>query len=359
MSLEAIRYVLSMDVAKSTDKFVLFCIANYADERGFAYPSIERLVRDTSQNRKTVMKSVASLIESGLLADTGKRVGSTGRVPIYEIVGLPSDYKSHYTYRVTRPDTGEFYIGKRSYAGEPEADSYRGSGQWTRKVLAEGVLLHREVLAVYPTNVEAAAAEQVAIREAGDDPLCRNLCTPQISKGRMARWDRKVETVPKTVQSQFSPAIVPDIPPNSPKNGTHNRSLTITDPKASKSMAGLVRPGDEKYSDSFERFWQAFPKNRKGSKWEASCIWERRNYERYTEEIVQDLENRAKSRKWIDGYNPEAKTYLNKHVWTEPVDETTGSQGHAKETPFERTQRLQQESREDLIHRARDAGWDF
>lgn len=128
-------------------------------------------------------------------------------------------------------------------------------------------------------------------------------------------------------------------------------------PKGGLVVVGT--PGREKYSEGFERFWDAFPNIRKGSKADAYKAWVKRKLEEHTDFIVQDVESKVEShRKWIDGFAPMATTYLNQSGWTEPL-ETTGSQGHAKETPFERTQRLQQESREDLIQRARDSGFNF
>jgi len=130
-------------------------------------------------------------------------------------------------------------------------------------------------------------------------------------------------------------------------------------PPKGGGLALVAEPGKETYSEGFERFWKVFPSQRKGSKADAFKVWQRSKLEQHTEFIVQDVESKVEShRKWLDGYAPAATTYLNKRGWTEDL-ETTGSQGHAKETPFERTQRLQRESREDLIERARNARFDF
>ncbi len=134
----------------------------------------------------------------------------------------------------------------------------------------------------------------------------------------------------------------------------------VRNPQTPQGGLSLVSiPGQEVYSDGFERFWKAFPNTRKGSKADAYKSWLKRKLEEHTDFIVQDVESKVEShQKWLDGFAPAATTYLNKSGWTEPL-ETTGSQGHAKETPFERNQRLQQESREDLLQRARTAGFDF
>lgn len=132
-----------------------------------------------------------------------------------------------------------------------------------------------------------------------------------------------------------------------------------TKPPTPKGGLSVVPPGEEVYSEGFERFWVAFPRRRRGAKADAFGVWTRKGYEQYADKIVEDVESKAKlHRQWLDGFAPAATTYLNKRGWTEDL-ETTGSQGHAKETPFERIQRLQQESREDLIDRARNSGFDF
>lgn len=219
--------------------------------------------------------------------------------------------------------------------------------------MEEGVLLYREILCLYETSAEAIAGETVLIRHHGDNPLCRNQGTPQINRNReLAK--RRNETVPNVEPSQIFPVIVPNIPSNGPKNGTQNHQVTLIEPSASKSMSlqGKGRqigpPGQEVYSEGFERFWRAFPTVRKGSKADAYKAWVKLKLEEHTAFIVQDVESKVEShQKWKDGFAPMATTYLNKSGWTEPL-ETTGSNGHAKETPFERTQRLQRESREDL-----------
>lgn len=126
------------------------------------------------------------------------------------------------------------------------------------------------------------------------------------------------------------------------------------------SQGHVAEPGKEVYSPGFDRFWKAFPSTRKGSKADAYKSWLKLKLEEHTDLICQDVESKVEShRKWLDGYAPAATTYLNKRGWTEELV-TTGSQGHAKETPFERTLRLQQESREDLAAEfQRTGGFDF
>ena len=179
MSIGAMSWVLKLEVARSSEKFILVCLANYADERGVCYPSTETLVRDTGQDRKTVTLNLQRLCESGLLRDTGRKVGRTGRVPVYQLVGMPSASAVHYTFKVTNLETGEFYVGVRSFYGDPELDVYRGSSKWVMEMIGRGIPLHREVLEVFDNIVEAQAAELRLFRMVSADPLCRNEQAPR------------------------------------------------------------------------------------------------------------------------------------------------------------------------------------
>lgn len=85
MSVTAISWALKQRVSKSSEKFVLVCLCNYADENGFCYPSIAALESDTAQDRKTVIAALASLQTAGLIEDTGTRTGRTGQVKVYRI----------------------------------------------------------------------------------------------------------------------------------------------------------------------------------------------------------------------------------------------------------------------------------
>lgn len=178
MSVEAMSWVLKQDMSRSSEKFILVCLANYSDEYGICYPSARTLMRDTGQDRKTVLLNLKRLCESGLLRDTGRRVGGTMSVIVYEIVGMPSNSRVHYVYRVTDLASGEYYIGKRSFNGEPELDTYRGSGRWVLDRQSKGIPLHREVLEVFDTDVEARACEMRWFKHIGADPLCKNEGTP-------------------------------------------------------------------------------------------------------------------------------------------------------------------------------------
>lgn len=224
MSVEAMSWVLKQDMSRSSEKFILVCLANYSDEYGICYPSARTLMRDTGQDRKTVLLNLKRLCESGLLRDTGRRVGGTMSVIVYEIVGMPSNSRVHYVYRVTDLASGEYYIGKRSFNGEPELDTYRGSGRWVLDRQSKGIPLHREVLEVFDTDVEARACEMRWFKHIGADPLCKNEGTPHaLSRDKRCAGSSPIfptsgssPVFPTPESSPVFPGSSPVIPASSP-----------------------------------------------------------------------------------------------------------------------------------------------
>lgn len=85
MSVHAISWAMKQPVARSSEKFVLVCLANYASESGLCYPSIAALESDTAQDRKTVIRGLQTLVADGWIEDTGKRTGATKQIPVYRI----------------------------------------------------------------------------------------------------------------------------------------------------------------------------------------------------------------------------------------------------------------------------------
>lgn len=86
MSIRYLNDAFDMDVKPSSLKFVLVALADYANDEGEAYPSIETLVNKTSQNRKTVQANIKKLIALGLIEDTGKKRGKTKQIPVLKML---------------------------------------------------------------------------------------------------------------------------------------------------------------------------------------------------------------------------------------------------------------------------------
>lgn len=202
MSFKAMAWAVQQDIPRTSEKFLLVMLANYADDEGICYPSIERLAKELSQDRKTVIKSIKSLVNSGVLKDTGRRIGYTKSVVVYKIMGLPSSARFHYLYKVTNIETGEYYVGARSTDSLPHMDTnYVGSGNWPRKMKEIGVFLVKDVLEVFVKYEDCIAAEGKFFKSMDyDDGLCKNLQTRYQARKTVA--DYNVKNPPVEVGSE-------------------------------------------------------------------------------------------------------------------------------------------------------------
>ena len=91
MSRKATDWAWGVNVKPATLKLILLSMADRADEYHCCYPSIARLVKDTSLNKKTIQSGIAKLAEIGLIHDTGGRKGPTKRVRIFRLAMAVND----------------------------------------------------------------------------------------------------------------------------------------------------------------------------------------------------------------------------------------------------------------------------
>lgn len=225
MSFDAIRWALAQAGLKSSAKFVLVAMADCVNSEDgpemLCWPSAQHLIDITGQDRKTILESVKRLRELGYIEDTGGRKGVTGQVAVYKLQtpeGMPLIAgETHYTYRLTDPKTGQFYIGVRTCFGNPELDTaYRGSGRWCQVNRLTGVPVDKIILGTFPDRGTADMAERLAIAAAKSDPLCMNLLVM-----------RSKEPENGTVQRN---PVFPTKEPEIPTEPT--RISPVTDPKA-------------------------------------------------------------------------------------------------------------------------------
>lgn len=92
MSMDAYRWALTWDGLKSPEKFVLVMIADHYNDRVHrAWPSIERLAKETALHRTTVMRAIKTLEQLGLVevepwvkADYGGALNNRYCLPMYD-----------------------------------------------------------------------------------------------------------------------------------------------------------------------------------------------------------------------------------------------------------------------------------
>lgn len=86
MSFQAMAWALKQP-AKTAEKFLLLVIANYADEQGRAWPSVETLARDTGMSRATVKRSMKKLEEAGYVRRHKRLKGHLQTSNLYTLKG--------------------------------------------------------------------------------------------------------------------------------------------------------------------------------------------------------------------------------------------------------------------------------
>ncbi|MCP4934395.1 MAG: hypothetical protein GY927_09370, partial [bacterium] len=80
MSNEALNWAFGVDCKPATAKFVLVAMADAAGKTGCSYQAVSTLSMRTNLNRKTVLKSIKTLIKHDLIEDTGEKIGRTKSV---------------------------------------------------------------------------------------------------------------------------------------------------------------------------------------------------------------------------------------------------------------------------------------
>lgn len=116
--------------------------------------------------------------------------------------------KYYYTYKVTLPETGEFYIGRKTCEILPEKDiSYKGT---MKKWKVDKELLHKEIIATYPTLKESAKAESELIKQNISNPLNRNAYIPGVGfycKGHTEESRKKISKFASNMSQEIRDKI--------------------------------------------------------------------------------------------------------------------------------------------------------
>ena len=103
MSIDATRWAWTVPVNNSSQRLVLLSLADRAGEEHTAWPSIDRLAKDTVLDKKTVQKVILELINLGLVEDTGERTGPTRRVRVLKLNGVKG--REDYTQNLDDANT--------------------------------------------------------------------------------------------------------------------------------------------------------------------------------------------------------------------------------------------------------------
>lgn len=102
MSTTARKWARDQVIGSSSLKHLLKDLADYEQGTGEVFASILTLVESTEMDRKTVVAGIQELVKRGFLKDTGKRVGRTKQVIVYQFVGFEPDIQRAHRHELER-----------------------------------------------------------------------------------------------------------------------------------------------------------------------------------------------------------------------------------------------------------------
>lgn len=148
MSFDALAWAAKCKPGSMADKMVLLALAESAGrESGLAFPSVAAICEFGNMDRKTVLASLARLHDAGFIRDTGKRMGRTSQVKVFELALGKSPENGtvkESRKRDTIPKTGPFEkpVKKQASARKgPKNGTVKGSQK-------------RDTEPVYPTDID-------------------------------------------------------------------------------------------------------------------------------------------------------------------------------------------------------------
>lgn len=121
MSRDATDFVWLSDIRPSSAKLLMLALADRCNERFETHPSMTGVVERTNMNRKTVLKQIKHLVEAGWLKDTEKRVGQSGRIAVYRVVGLEEYVTLKNSLLATESDVKKAYEKLRKIYETPNS----------------------------------------------------------------------------------------------------------------------------------------------------------------------------------------------------------------------------------------------
>ena len=86
MSFDALAWASKQNTGSSGTKLVLLGLAECADRtHGLAFPSIAALAEFSCLDRKSIISNIDKLEAAGFIKDTGRKVGTTGQIKVYQL----------------------------------------------------------------------------------------------------------------------------------------------------------------------------------------------------------------------------------------------------------------------------------
>ena len=160
MSIEALNRAFKADIKKSSLKFILVALSDYANEEGEAYPSIQTLNSKTSLNRKTIIAGLMQLETLGYLKNTGKKVGRTNSITVWQITGLVEQSQKGDSL-VSSPKNGTSSSPKKGTRKQSQKRDIEPSVILTTSVTTRTTVSFDDFYKIYPKKIKKKDSQAI------------------------------------------------------------------------------------------------------------------------------------------------------------------------------------------------------
>ena len=160
MSIEALNRAFKADIKKSSLKFILVALSDYANEEGEAYPSIQTLNSKTSLNRKTIIAGLMQLETLGYLKNTGKKVGRTNSITVWQITGLVEQSQKGDSL-VSSPKNGTSSSPKKGTPKQSQKRDIEPSVILTTSVTTRTTVSFDDFYKIYPKKIKKKDSQAI------------------------------------------------------------------------------------------------------------------------------------------------------------------------------------------------------
>lgn len=130
MSLEATlaTWELTKKQVSSQEKLFLLSLARRAGEDHTSWPSIQRMVEDTSQDRKTIVSIRQALIDRGYLVYTGEMKGRSKQIPVMRLQYVDAWEQKRNSPRLSDTDDLRVPTSPKNGTGKTSNSTENGMG---------------------------------------------------------------------------------------------------------------------------------------------------------------------------------------------------------------------------------------
>lgn len=282
-----------------------------------------RAVKFLVENSILIKRAVEGGFSIGIQKDYskwGKVIVNAGQDTNYPAFDRNTD--KHYTYVVTLPETGEFYIGVRTCKCSPAQDRYVGSGGWLSTI--NKASLKKQVVGVFSTREEAEKNEVALIVEHRGNALIRNhrlyIESKHINLG-LSDLTTVVASL-TTGLSESDEGVV-----KSDNKGLSESATTIDNSKDTKTKDKNLSRNPDCATKGFEDFWSLW-KNKKDKKRARQAFDKIAPDADLLQTILAAVAAQNASAEWIKeggSYIPHPTTWLNGARWEDEVKPIDGA----------------------------------